>query len=196
MQAAGVALSPDSLRAILDSVFAGGAYQWVERPDPWAPVRRAWLSLLDWLARLERENPGAYKLLLWALIAILGVILIHGLVVLWRMARSSVAEGEAAAPLPPPRDARWYRAEAERLAAAGEYRRAMQAEFTAVVLTLDERRLLRFHPSKTPGEYAAERRELSGLVRTLYAHVFARVPCGPEEYGAWRLLAAGAADAT
>ena len=136
MPAQGIAVAPDSLRAILDSVFAGEAYRWVERPDPWAPVRRAWLSLLDWLARLERENPGAYKLLLWALVAILGVILIHGLVVLWRMARTSVAEGEAAAPLPPPRDARWYRAEAERLAAAGEYRRAMQAEFSAVVLTL------------------------------------------------------------
>jgi hypothetical protein len=90
--------------------------------------------------------------------------------------------------VPPARGAAWYRAEADRLAGAGKYREAIQADFTALILALDSRRLVRFHPSKTPGEYVAERSDLGGVVRALYAYLFARAPCGPAEFGAWRDL--------
>jgi hypothetical protein len=69
----------------------------------------------------------------------------------------------------------------------------MQADFLALALELDRRSLLRFHPSKTPAELAAEarlgedgRRRLGALVGSLYTHAFARVPIGPAEYAAWR----------
>ena len=34
----------------------------------------------------------------------------------------------------------------------------MQADFLALVLELDQRHLVRFHPSKTPREYSTEAR--------------------------------------
>ena len=90
----------------------------------------------------------------------------------------------------------WYRGEAERLAKAERFREAVQADFLGLILELDERRLVRFQPSKTPGEYAAEpgladpaRQALQHLVRLLYGYAFARLPCGAGEFGAWRELA-------
>ena len=72
----------------------------------------------------------------------------------------------------------------------------MQHAFRALVLDLDRRGLLRFHPSKTPGEYTrdpglppAERERLRALVQALYGYAFARRPCGPVEYQSWRGLA-------
>ena len=63
---------------------------------------------------------------------------------------------------------------------------------------LDARQVVRFQVSKTPGEYAAEaqlpeeqRVVLREVVRGLYGHVFAEIPCGPDEYLAWRDLTEG-----
>jgi hypothetical protein len=33
-----------------------------------------------------------------------------------------------------------------------------------------------------------ERSDLGAVVRVLYAYLFARAPCGPAEFGAWRDL--------
>jgi hypothetical protein len=67
----------------------------------------------------------------------------------------------------------------------------------ALVLALDARRLLKFHPANTPAEYGREaelpgsaREEFSELVRRLYGYAFARRPCGPAEYAEWRALSA------
>src|SRR5690606_37514910 len=54
------------------------------------------------------------------------------------------------------RDAAWYRSQADLLAARGLHDEAVQSEFLALVLELDEHRWLRFHASKTPAEYATE----------------------------------------
>jgi hypothetical protein len=185
----------DSLRSVLDSVFAAPSYQWIERRDFWAPVRRLWFGLLEWLEHLEATSPGAFLALRWALIAVLVAIFVHAAWIVWHMVRGATAHAQAPATVPPPRGASWYREEADRLARAGNYREAIQADFTALILALDARRLLRFHPSKTPGEYVAERSELGALVHALYAYLFARVPCGPAEFDAWRSLARGARDA-
>jgi hypothetical protein len=178
----------DSLRSVLDSVFAAPSYQWTERRDFWAPVRRLWFQLLEWLEQLEGNSPGAFLALRWVLIAALVAIFVHAGWIVWQMIRGAASPAQSPVPVPPVRGAAWYRAEADRLAGAGRYREAIQADFTALILALDSRRLVRFHPSKTPGEYVAERSDLGAVVRALYAYLFARAPCGPAEFGAWRDL--------
>ena len=185
-------MPPDSLRAVLDSVFAGPAYRWVERPEPMAQVR-GWLSeLQQWLASLRDHNPLGFKVLLAALIVVLVAILVHAGWVLVRTVRPGPIEGS---PIQPPmmrRDRDWYAQEAERLAGEGRYAEAMQADFLGLILALDAAQRIRFHPSKTPLEYTREagdpglRSKLSELVGALYRYLFARYPCGPSEYSQWR----------
>jgi hypothetical protein len=70
---------------------------------------------------------------------------------------------------------------------------ALQHVFLALALVLDGRGIVRFHPSKTPGEYASEARlpptertRLRTLVRELYAGAFGGAPVGAEDYRRWR----------
>ena len=186
-------MEPDSLRAVLDSVFAGPAYRWVERPEPLVQVRRWLAGLTGWLTALRDDNPLAFRIILAALIVVLIAILVHAGWILVRTVRP--APPGAGLPVSPTfrRDAAWYRGEAERLAAAGRFAEAMQADFLALILALDRASLVRFHPAKTPREYtrepslpAPDRAELAELVGALYRYVFAREPCGPAEYRAWR----------
>jgi hypothetical protein len=71
----------------------------------------------------------------------------------------------------------------------------VQVDFVRLMLELDARQVVRFHPSKTPGEFAREapdgptRDSLRGLVRTLYRYAFAREVCGPGEFAQWRVQA-------
>jgi len=77
---------------------------------------------------------------------------------------------------------------------AGRYAEALAHRFVALVLDLERRRALAFHPSKTPAEYvgearldAAGRASLAELVARLYRHLFGGVPCdagGYREFGA------------
>ncbi len=83
--------------------------------------------------------------------------------------------------------------EADRAAAAGRIREALQLAFVALALTLDGQGLLRYHLSQTPAEVAREarlgsddRERLRGLVHALYAHVFGDLPCSAEDYRRWR----------
>ncbi len=185
----------DSLRAVLDSVFTAPEYRWVDRPDPLAFLVRWWRLLAEWLQRVQERHPEVFWVLFWGLVAVLALILVHAGWVMLQTIRAASA--------PPSADARaaalevhgaaWYRREALRLAAQGLYPEAMQADFLALVLELDARRVLRFHPSKTPGEYTGEvqlageaRESFRSLVRTLYGYAFARVPCGPDDFAEWR----------
>lgn len=190
----------DSLRAVLDSVFAAPAYQWTERPHPLGFLDEWWRALGEWLGRLEGNHPEVFHLLFWLLNLVLVGILLHGAWIMVRVVRAARAPaspaGEPAAP--PPRGPDWYRREADRLAALGRYAEAMQHDFLALVLELDARQVVRFHPSKTPNEYAREARLpdearglLTELVREVYAVAFARRPCGPADYEAWRARLGG-----
>ena len=190
-QAAGT--GPDSLRAVLDTVFQGSQYRWVERPQPFAFLARWWDALREALAGLEASHPDLFWVLFWGLVGVLLLIFAHAAWVMVRTIRAAAApptgteaSGVAA------RGAPWFRGEARRLAAAGRFAEAMQADFVALVLELDARRVVRFHPSKTPNEYtyeagigAGEREAFRDLVRSLYGYAFARRPCGAEEYRAW-----------
>lgn len=190
--------SADSLRAALDSVFAGPAYRWTERPDPLAFIGRWPTALREWLESLRASHPLAFKLVLAVVVLLaLGVLLHAAWVFAATLRESRAAGGGPVAASGERRDRAWHQQEAERLAATGRYTEAVQQEFLALVLALDARALLRFHPSKTPAEYSREARlsaeagaEFRELTRALYGYAFARRPCGPEEYAGWRARAA------
>jgi hypothetical protein len=182
----------DSLRRVLDSVFAQPEYEWA-RPSPFAQLGKWWQALLDWLRGLETSQPALYWFLFYAMLAVLAAILLHAAIVLARTLRAAHRFSEqATVPVARARGAAWYRAEALRLAAAGQYPEAMQHDFLGLVLELDERQLLRYHPSKTPGEYSFElkagdsgRRSFQALVRALYGFAFARIPCSRADFETW-----------
>ena len=193
----GQGVPPDSLRAALRDVFARPEYRWNERPDPWGWIVGVWYRLLDWLDTVQRGHPAGFKVLLAVLALVLVGLLAHMGYVVWRITRPTArtpaggAEGIGGRELA---DARAHRARAEELARAGRYAEALAYRFVALVLELERRRALAFHPSKTPAEYvgearldAAGRASLAELVARLYRHLFGGVPCdegGYREFGA------------
>jgi hypothetical protein len=188
---------PDSLRAILDSVFAGADYKWVERPDPLATLRHAWAAFKHWFSTLNDAHPLGLHVVLYVLLALVLALVLHAA---WTFFTTVGSTDTSVADTPAgfvPRGQGWFRAEADRLAATGRFAEAIQLDFLALVLALDARRVVRFHPSKTPGEYAREsqlapaaREEFRELVRRLYRYAFARSPCGADEFADWRSRAA------
>lgn len=195
-----VGLPPaDSLRAALDTVFAGPAYRWAP-PTPLNVTERWWERLRTWLRGLEAGSPTFFRAVVIVLIAALAVILAHAAWVALRTLRATRAAGDRAQTTRAPmRDAAWHFAEADRLAAAGRRTEAMRLAFRGVSLALDAVDALRYHPSQTPAEVARlarlrepERARLAELVRGLYHHVFAGAPCAEDEWRAWRERAVGA----
>jgi hypothetical protein len=185
----------DSLRSAIDSVFTAPEYAWRDVIDPWAPMRRAWMAIVDSVERLRLENPMAYRLLVWSLIAALLLIVGHALWIAARTVRggSRPTTREPLAPATVARDAQWYAHEAKRLAAGGRYVEAMQADYVRLMLELDGRRIVRFHPSRTPHEYVRDpsladtaRGELQTLVRSLYRYAFGRAPCDADSWRLWQ----------
>lgn len=192
--------SPDSLRGILDSVFASSAYAWRPQDEAGTLIVRYWRRLLEWLASLQEANPLLFKLLVAALVLVLLAILGHALWLLVRTVRGAALTVSDAMPEAPAgrRNAGWYLSAADRAAADGHFAEALQLAFVGLALTLDDRGLLRYHPGKTPAECSREARlvpedrtRLGALVRTLYICAFGGARCGPAEYAAWRELAAG-----
>jgi hypothetical protein len=191
-----LALPDDSLRAVLDTVLSASAYQWTETEPRLSWLARWWHTLVDWLGRFSANNPTAAEILFWSLAALLVVIFVHGGWIMYRTVRgATAAEGRAGdSGSIAIRDERWFQRLAEHLAAEGRFAEAMQAAFTALVLRLDAKGILRYHPSKTPREYAREARlaeesrtGLQEAVGQLYAHAYAGRPSGPEQYQAWVL---------
>ena len=159
----------DSLRAVLDSVFAGPAYRWVEPPRPFAFLGRWWDLLQRWLSDFQAGNPQLFEAFFWGLILILVLVFAHASYVMLQTVRNPSSAGDQSDTGP-------------------------VAEL-ALVLELDGRKVLRYQPSKTPGEYARDtqlpdqaRTLLRDVVGGLYGHVFAERPCGLEDYLAWRAL--------
>ncbi len=186
----------DSLRLAVRKVFETAPYQWREESDATVLWRRWWNSLVEWLDQLAGNHPALFRLLLWGLVALLAVFAAQAIWILIRTTRRTAspdrtgsARGSAIV-----RNAPWYGTEAERLFREGRYAAAMQADFVRLVLELDARNRVRFHPSKTPLEYLAEvppeaQAEFGGLVGDLYQYAFAGVPCGADQFAAWRRMA-------
>ena len=192
----------DSLRAVLDQVFARREYDWAARTDLFAYLRELFQRLLAWMDGLEGSHPVSYYAFVLALTIVLLAILVHVTWVLRRAFTAVEPEGETAATaVAPRRDSAWHAAEALRLSAAGRYADALVHRFLALVLDLDRRQAVRFQASKTPAEYAVEptlddesRSRLRWLVAVLYRHVFGAVPCDRTEWSAFDREAAALSD--
>lgn len=189
------AIPADSVRRAVREVFAQPAYEWVQVTHRhW--LRDLWMHLRDWLARFSTEHPLGARLLFWGSLLVLLGLLVHLGLTVWRIYRATVDRPAQGTPPPTavPGDARSYGERAEVLARAGRYSEALAYRFLALVLELDRIEVVRFHPSKTPAEYAhearlgaAERATLAGLVSRLYHHVFGAEPLderGYREFGA------------
>ena len=192
------AADPDSLRAALRTVFSAREYHWTEPNSTWVWLLTQWHRALDWLEGLRLVSPVRYYIVLGVLTLALVASLMHLGWVVWRSLRPGEPVRLPMPPAAPPRDAAWYAAEARRLSAAGRFLEALGVRFLAAVLDLDERRVVQFHPSKTPAEYALEARldaagrsGLTELVATLYRHVFGGAPCDAEQWHRFDALAAG-----
>ncbi|HET7600498.1 MAG TPA: DUF4129 domain-containing protein [Gemmatimonadales bacterium] len=189
----------DSLRAVLDSVFAAPAYRWIEQPDPWAQLRAWFWRATEWLLALRADHPAAFRAVVAGMCLVVAAVLAHAGYVLWRTARGiarpdDVARAEAA---PERRDAEWYARAADAAAARGRHREALRLAFMGLTLRLDALGVVRWAAGKTPAEYAretglsaADRERLGALVRALYRYIYAAAPCGPEDYARWRAAAA------
>lgn len=184
----------DSLRAVLDAVFAGPAYRWVERPDPLRLLREWAFRLSDWLTALREGNPFWYRALLIGLVALLLAILGHAVWIFWQTLRGAARSEDGPGDLPaiPRRDPRQLHGEADRAARAGRYAEALRLGFHALALELAANGSVAYSPGKTPAEYArearlapADRGRLSALVGALYRHVYGAVPCTADDCLRW-----------
>jgi hypothetical protein len=184
------ALPADSLRATLRQVFAGRDFQWMEPRNPFRALREALSRVLEWLSALYAAHPVAYFVLMAGLVVLLAALLTHLAYVVWRAMRAHPPEGVGPrAPQPALHDSAWHLAEARRLIGDADYARALGHRYLALVLDLERRRALRYHPSKTPAEYVAEarleaagRNALDTLTRALYRHLFGGVPCAADDW--------------
>lgn len=182
-------------------MFAAPAYTWASEATPLVAVRSWWEQLGDWLATTRVAHPAFFQGMIFALAVVLVAIVVHAGYVLLQTLRAAARWESSAAPTPPAafrRDAAWYLRAADEAAADGRYREALSLAFEALVLRLDARGSLRWGPGKTAREYArearlggAEREQLGGLVATLYRCVYGHADCGPDEFRAVRLMAAG-----
>jgi hypothetical protein len=95
------------------------------------------------------------------------------------------------------RDAAWHRAEYRRLRGESHTVEALGHLFVGLVLDLDRRRLVTYHPSKTPAEYVGDDRldpeargVLAELVADLYHHMFGGAPCTGDDLDRFERMAA------
>lgn len=142
--------SPEQIRAALDRVFEDpelrGAIAGPHGVDAGGYVQQffEWLrGWTEWIDGLRVTSPWLYGLVLLALIGVLGLLVWH-IAYTVRGALGHRAEGQpvSAAVGDRVRDHRQLRAEARRLAAAGELREAVRTLLFALLALLEERRVV------------------------------------------------------
>ena len=182
-------VTADSIRTVLRQVYAGPEYDWEFRRNPFQFFFDLLGSVAAWLAKLEVTHPVAYWILMGVMTGLLVAILLHFAYLVVRTLRPRVSDAapESVSPVHR-RGAAWHLEEAKRLAAEGRYRDAIAHRFAALLFVLDEHKVIRFHPSKTPAEYAAEIdlaeegiAKYKALVGTLYQHLFGGVDCSDRD---------------
>ena len=177
-------IAADSIRAVVGDVFAGTEYNWRVVPDPWRWLRRAFATMSDWFEWLYQEHRLAYWVLVAVMLAAVLAIIMHFGYLIFRALRPRRADQQASQELVREiRDAGWYLDVARRLESEGRYLESLVNRFTALLLELERRKVLQFHPSKTPAEYVGEasldaenRAGFAEVVSGLYRHVFGGVP--------------------
>ena len=182
------AVSPDSVERVLRDVFGAPEYDWMAVRDPWAWVRNLYLDLINWFATLNHEHPVVYWMLMAVMLVVLTAILVHFSYLIFRALRPRTAAPElAGGRRRVVKDAAWYLREAHRLEDTGNLLRSLVMRFSALVIELDRRNVVRFNPSKTPIEYVREaavptatRDQFRALVAGVYRHVYGGEPVTPD----------------
>jgi uncharacterized protein DUF4129 len=185
------------VRRVVSTVFTRPEYQWIERRQPLRWLGQAIARFFDWLSRFNDSHPVGSTLLAFAAGSVLVIILVHVGYTIWKVMQSPAGgparPGQAGGRV---HDAASHLALAEEHARAGRYTEALGHRFLAVILELDRATALRFHASKTPGEYLAEvrldptgRQSFAVVVGRLYRHLFGALPCGESEYREFGALA-------
>jgi hypothetical protein len=186
---------------VLDTVFAGPAYAWVQQGRPLESLTTWWRRFSEWLSATRDTHPTLFQGLTLLLSAVLVGILAHAAYVFLRTLRGGSRRDGGVAVQPTTafwRDAASHLRAADQAAAAGRFREALGLAFEALVLRLDEAGVVRWGPGKTARDYArearlppAEQERLGGLVGLLYRCVYGGAACGPDEYRAVRVVAEG-----
>lgn len=190
--------SADSLRTALDRAFADPAYRWEPALRPFGWLVRLRDLIQRWFDHIGSTHPVVQTVIVTLLVLVLVAICVHVTVVALRTVRYvTTHNARSAVAAPPIRDAAWFLAAADRLADEGRAAEAVVTAFQGVALQMAAGAVVRYHPSKTPREYArearlpsVERERLTALVDQLYGYAFAGMPCGLDEYLAWRRRAA------
>lgn len=190
----------DSLRRVLDTVFAAPAYAWDAHPAAADEAPGWFVRLVHWIAewfrRLSEWSVGLEDagIPVRAILVVLAVVLlVRATFQMAEAARRARAQAQEVAVAPRLlRDEAWYWRRAEALAASGLFGGAMLAAFHAAMQSLDRRGLLRYRASATPRELlvgatlpAATRAALDPLVHTLYQVAFAAEPWGADGFNGW-----------
>ncbi len=194
---AGQGRSAVDWEAAVREVFAASKYDWTDRTQPnilIRMIRDAARSGWQWLVgQLGPSAPAIIEVIKYLSMAIGVGLLLWGIWDLVRRLRGVGTTTVSRGGREQLRDATWYRRQAQALAEGGDYSDAVHSQFMALAMDLDDLRLLRFHPSKTPAEYATELSDggheagsFRSLVRLLYGYCYAGRPCGREEFEAWR----------
>lgn len=176
---------PDSVRAVLRTIFANPEYEWRARRSILDAVSGYWNALMAFMDTMAAEHPIGFLAVMLLLTLVSLAMFMHIGLVLRRALRPPPKPADiGGAPLPAVRDAPWHLAQAGALAGAGRYPEALGHRFLALVLELERRRAVAVRASKTPAEYAREvrlddagRRIFAALVSTLYAALFGGRAC-------------------
>lgn len=154
--------------AVIKQVLAERAYQKAPATGADSPVLRFWHELFDWIGRLLRPFThwlgnvfdSAHGVMTPLSILVIAVTVLAVIFLIVRVAlafakpRSSALEdSKFAGSLGAARNAEAWRRVAAEAASTGNYGGAIAAVFAAALAALDERMLVPYDDSRTPGEY-------------------------------------------
>lgn len=146
-----------------------GFGEWVR--EQIARIGDFFAELVGSLANLRTTNPVLFWIILaWLAVTAIAIVghLVWTAVQASRLGRDDAPAAKKAR-AEKPRTATDWDDEALRLAAAGKLREAAAALYQAFLLRLDAREVVRFDPSKTPGDYRREARRHPDAAKSLTA---------------------------
>ena len=190
-----MSIPADSVGRVIDAVLSDRGYRQSIRNSLLAKV---WLWLMEAIARIAHaigRIPGASRVVEIFLYAVPAVLVAYFCYRLWEHYRTP--HGEARLRLSRENVADLWR-ESLRAAGAGDTTRAAHLLYEAFVRSLVVRGLVRFHPSKTTGDYVRELRrrgqsplldQFTNFVRLYEVVVYRDGACDAARYAALREIA-------
>jgi hypothetical protein len=158
--------------------------------DP-SPIQRVmswvWEHFLKLFSKLASITPGGLPSLLVVILVIVALVVATRLGLGPAHLRDALTDRRRGARV---RSADEYRAEAESLAASGDFKEAVRARFRAIIRELEERAILDPRPGRTAGEIAREgstavpsiREDLHAVAATFNRAWYSRVPATRADY--------------